>query len=1077
MRQKGSPCVFIVIILFITSLTCCFIIPSQTGQQLPYTIFGYLTDSNNVTIEGATVYVNNTDDNESIMVQTDEYGRYSVALINNPLNNNISVTVHYFHHQVISTVIGSGNPFQQVDVVMNIITHMVEGKVSKPDGSGAHNFTVNVTNSATGEYNYCITNISGGYRIDLAMFLLGFSVGDGLVVTVEVLGFSGSNSSALTAASYQVIDVHLSDIEPPVIVMRQAPADGRVDESFEIEVRVSDNLQVDTVLLCYKDVNGIENVEQMLPVGIPRVYNVTVPAQMDIGTVYYHINATDGVNYARLPANPAERRNVTIYDDEDPTITHTPITTIEAGNPRDLVATVMDNVEVDTVTLWLWEIGSPTYASFPMAWNGDPDKYNATIPPQMPDVLRYYITANDTSDNADRYPAAGDISVNVVDTTAPAITHTPINSANVNDPINFTASVTDYVGVSAVWINYTDVGGAHFNESMNGWGSDNWSYLNASGQSPTGILYYKIWANDSTGNLRTRPVSGAYAVQINDAGTPIITHAPVETSEVFEQINITAQITDDVGITAVTLAYKNVSGSAVVMKTMALLSGNDLDGIYAADIPAQGELGILEYYINATDGTNNISHPALAASHSVQIVDTTEPQIDYTVANSTALVGSTIPLSIGISDNYGVDHALLYYRTVGDKTWVSLNLQTSIADPRGNGTYGATVPAQTEPGNLTFYFHAYDTSDNNATHPAALPKLNPHLIEIIDGKPPEIEYDPPANVSVNRTLTVLVNATDDQLVTEVHLHYSGTQDAGFTVSEMSKTGVHSYVGYVPAQMLSGQLDLYFTASDGQGTNQSSTYQIPVINDPPLITHANRSFAPVNEAVNIIATIEDDVHVESVEVSWRVAGTATYTTVAMTSSRFMIHEVDIGPFSSVRDLEYHITAYDAENSSVWPGPGSDALLPILDCTPPVIIHEHLVNLTINQMPIIIAVVTDDVGVDSVMVWFTNASSEDYTNAVMMPASGNQSQYVAMLGNQPLGEFSYYIEATDGSNIARYPADTDVTVEVTGPSSNYWSIILLGIIIVLMVAAAGLILLRRSKTNKRGDVTSQNGKEDA
>jgi hypothetical protein len=234
---------------------------------------------------------------------------------------------------------------------------------------------------------------------------------------------------------------------------------------------------------------------------------------------------------------------------------------------------------------------------------------------------------------------------------------------------------------------------------------------------------------------------------------------------------------------------------------------------------------------------------------------------------------------------------------------------------------------------------------------------------------------------------------------------------------------------------------------------------------------------VGEPIDIVATIEDDVHVESAQLSWREVGASTYTTVAMSTSQFMLYEANIGPFSEVLDLEYHITAYDAENHTVWPAVGQDALLPVVDDTPPVIEHQPIQNLTLNELPIVVATVTDDVEVASVIVYFSNATSDGYADAPMLPVSGNQSQYAALLGKQPIGEFSYHIEASDGYNTVSYPVNGDVTVQVTGPPSNYWSVILLGIIIVLLVAAAGLIIMHRRKSIKSEDDTSQQGKEDA
>lgn len=1073
MATRFPRALFVTIILMASSFVSLTLLAAETP---PHMIVGFISDSNNYGVEGATVFVNDTTGTiQSVQIETDGLGRYSAGLTSYNVFDNITVEVHYHQYYATASAVGNAEPAQEVNIVLPFEGHYVNGRVSRPDGSAARHFSVNVTNAATGERNYCTTNNTGYYRIDLAMYLLGYSEGDGLEVSVDFTGYYGSNSSSVSSGYVQSVDIHLADVEPPEINIREAPDNVSVGTGFEIVAKVEDNFVVDSVFIHYRDVNGVENIEEMLPDGNFDGFNISIPAQMKPGTFLYHVNASDGSNTSRLPVKP-DRFNITIFDNVTPIITHTAIGTLEAGVPRNVLAKASDNVAIDTVTLWFREVGGSVYSPIPMQPTGEEDELNATMPAQMqPGVLLYYITANDTSDNTARIPPVAGYLVNVLDTTAPAITHTPINSANVNDAINFTASVTDYVGVNAVWINYTDVNDVEHNETMTEWGINMWSYDDA-GQNPTGILYYNIWANDSAENLRSRPATGSYGVQINDVGTPIITHTPIETAEVFEPINISAHITDDVGVTEVTLAYKNVSGSDFDFMAMALMSGDALDGTYAADIPSQGVLGIAEYYINATDGTNNISHPALFASHPVSIVDTNVPVLTDPLIPVLGYVGSAVQVSVYISDNHDVNDVLTYYRAVGNNTWLPLTMTSANADSRGNGTYTATIPAQPAPGDITLYFNANDMTDNNATLPAALPKLNPYTIPILDGQPPEIDYTAPVEIAVNKSLTVVVNVTDDQQVTEVFMHHNRTTSNVFTAVEMTKSGIHSYVGYVQAQMRGGLFQIYFTASDGETTNQSSTYQIPVLNSPPLISITNRSFAPIGELVDIVATVEDDVHVDNVEFFWRVRGETAYTSVDMTSPLFNLFETELGPFAESQVIEYHITAYDAENGTVWPAVGEDAMLPILDINPPTIAHEPIDTLTISQMPIISADVSDDVGVVSATVWFTNSTAGGYEDAAMSPVSGNQTQFVALLGKQPAGDFSYYIEASDGINTVRFPVEGLITVEVTA-KSNYLGLITLGIVLILLIVAAALILIRRSKTIKRRDVTRQTGKKDA
>jgi hypothetical protein len=146
-------------------------------------------------------------------------------------------------------------------------------------------------------------------------------------------------------------------------------------------------------------------------------------------------------------------------------------------------------------------------------------------------------------------------------------------------------------------------------------------------------------------------------------------------------------------------------------------------------------------------------------------------------------------------------------------------------------------------------------------------------------------------------------------------------------------------------------------------------------------------------------------------------------------------------------------------------------------PPVIEHEPIGDLLQNERPIIVATVTDDVEVTTVTVVFSNSTSVGDTTAILFPVAGNESQYAALLGSQPLGQFSYHIEASDGSNIVRFPEVSEITVQVTSPSSDDLSMILFVLILLLLIVAIGLVILHRRKTIKSKDDSSEKGNDDA
>ena len=93
---------------------------------------------------------------------------------------------------------------------------------------------------------------------------------------------------------------------------------------------------------------------------------------------------------------------------------------------------------------------------------------------------------------------------------------------------------------------------------------------------------------------------------LEDNVPPLITHTPVTTANEEEPISITATITDNVAVTEASLYYRKTAETVYTRVTMTR-SGDTYNGTIPASVVAT--VG-LEYYINATDGTNIATDPA-----------------------------------------------------------------------------------------------------------------------------------------------------------------------------------------------------------------------------------------------------------------------------------------------------------------------------------------------------------------------------------------------------------------------------------------------------------------------------------
>ncbi|MCJ2556308.1 MAG: hypothetical protein LN415_04280 [Candidatus Thermoplasmatota archaeon] len=385
--------------------------------------------------------------------------------------------------------------------------------------------------------------------------------------------------------------------------------EGWVGVEILISATVTDNVELDEVWLNYTNVTGIGFNETMTPDG--DIYNYTIPAQSPAGTVDYFIWVNDTEDNQNLTATSTITVSV---DDVPPEIDHTPVTEGWVGVEILISATVTDNVELDEV--WL-NYTNVTGIGFNVSMTEDGDAYTYSMPAQTSTgTADYFIWVNDTEDNQN-LTATSTITVSV-DSDAPEIDHTPVTTANAGVTFNISATVTDNAAVDEVHFDYTDVGGAHHNETMILVTGDTYNYT-IPAQSSAGTLEYFIWANDTSDNQN---LTGSYTIDIQAADTtdPTITHTPVESATADKEVSIEATITDNVGVESATLYYRKQGDATYTSATMSV-SGDT----YTATIPASAvTTDGVEYYISATDGVNVATSPATNPTTSPHEIEVTE---------------------------------------------------------------------------------------------------------------------------------------------------------------------------------------------------------------------------------------------------------------------------------------------------------------------------------------------------------------------------------------------------------------------------------------------------------------------
>ena len=283
-----------------------------------------------------------------------------------------------------------------------------------------------------------------------------------------------------------------------------------------------------------------------------------------------------------------------------PNITHTPVTTAIEGQEIAITANVTDNVGVREVRLNFTDVDNVTSNETMTLVQGN---YTYDIPAQTSGGnITYFIWANDTSDPSLENRTENYTIVVSEDTDAPTIDHTPVTTAQVDNVITITANVTDNVGVAGVQLNYTDVAGTSHNETMTI--VDGNHSFDIPAQTSGGTITYFIWANDTNGNV-ARTTDHEIAVSA-DVEPPTISHTAVTKATKDESVEISATITDDVGVESATLYYRKAGETTFTSVTM-----TKSDDTYTATIPASAvTTDGVEYYISATDGLNTATFPA-----------------------------------------------------------------------------------------------------------------------------------------------------------------------------------------------------------------------------------------------------------------------------------------------------------------------------------------------------------------------------------------------------------------------------------------------------------------------------------
>ncbi|MDP2364147.1 MAG: sialidase family protein, partial [Ignavibacteria bacterium] len=372
-----------------------------------------------------------------------------------------------------------------------------------------------------------------------------------------------------------------------------------------------ENFQVSDANFRPKPISGLASGYQGDYIGITAANNKAYPFWMDDRTGNYQAWITE-VTFG-------------------PSIDHTPLQNTEnLAGPYVVNAVIAStNPLVGSSIKVYWGRGVGVVNDSLAMTNTGGNNYTASIPGNGTNATyNYYISATDNQGNKSTSPGGAPVNYYTftaqTDVTPPTIVHSPIpDTLHAKWPIDVYAVVTDVWGLQSVQCEFRINGGSITTITMSLVSGNTYKGTLSGSVNIGNLIEYRIKATDNSNqhNFGYSPVSGYYSFNLlDDLNAPVITHTAIgSTPQVRWPINVTADATDDVGVSSVQCEFR-VNGGTINTFSMPFVSGNTYRGTFTGSV-AIGDL--IEYRIKATDVSpqSNIGYNPASGYNSFNIVD------------------------------------------------------------------------------------------------------------------------------------------------------------------------------------------------------------------------------------------------------------------------------------------------------------------------------------------------------------------------------------------------------------------------------------------------------------------------
>jgi MYXO-CTERM domain-containing protein len=520
-----------------------------------------------------------------------------------------------------------------------------------------------------------------------------------------------------------------------------------------------------------------------------------------------------------------------------------------------------------------------------------------------------------------------------VDTAGPLIQHVAIPDGQpVNVAVTVTATIQDPSSVAAAVVYYRATGGTTATPVvMTHAGNNVWQATIPGGAVTSAGVDYWITALDGVipvGNASALP-AGAPAVVFSfrvsgDNDPPVITHTEITNGQPpGVAVTINATITDATGVGSAKLFFRPSTGTSFGAADMVRGAGNT----WTAQIPAFVVAPpAVQYYLQAVD-TSPVPKTAFAPAGApgvlydfvVGTADQTPPVITHVPVANGQPEGTAVTVTATITDDSGtVSAATLRYQSGA--------VFVPVAMTRGAGTsWSGVIPANAVVvGTLSYYLHAEDAAENEATSPAGAPGVvHTFRVDAVDRAGPTITHTPVTNGQVEgRDVVISAQVEDASGVDFARVHYRQQGFPFFQELVMTPAGGLFTATIPAAYVASPAVEYYVRAVDevgntsySPGTAPAQWHTFTVVGSDsagPVVTHTPvTSPRDANVAVVVEATVVDATGVSGVALFHRVGTSGAFLELAMALAGTDLWRATI-PAGSVLQpsVQYYLVATDS-----------------------------------------------------------------------------------------------------------------------------------------------------------------------